>query len=148
MVGLSRSRFYDLIGTAFPHPLYSVKTHRPYYTPEFQQICLDVRQRNCGIDGKPVLFHRKGKEVAIPERSKRKPAADNRYKDMVDGLKSLGMAGVTEAQVEAVLNELHISGEASKHSGEVLKAVFLRLKQRQDTSAPAPTKKGDHHDAA
>ena len=26
MVGLSRSRFYQLVGTAFPHPLYDVAT--------------------------------------------------------------------------------------------------------------------------
>src|SRR5438445_11373507 len=69
MVGLSRARFYHLIGTAFPHPLYDVTTRRPVYSEEFQQVCLEVRRRNCGIDGKPVLFYarRPGTTVSVPK---------------------------------------------------------------------------------
>jgi len=58
----------------------------------------------------------------------------------VDGLKSLGMQGVTATEVEQALQELHLSDAGGKDKGEVLKAVFLKLKH-QDTSAPAPTKK-------
>ena len=57
MVGLSRGRFYQLVGTAFPWPVYDIKTRRPYYDAEGQSRCLDVRKRNCGIDGRPVLFY-------------------------------------------------------------------------------------------
>jgi hypothetical protein len=57
MVGLSRSRFHQLIGTTFPWPLYAVSTKRPFYDEELQKLCLEVRRRNCGIDGKPVLFY-------------------------------------------------------------------------------------------
>src|SRR5262245_11463174 len=56
MVGLSRARFYQLVraGT-FPAPVY--QAGRPVYPEELQGICLEVRRRNCGIDGKPVLFY-------------------------------------------------------------------------------------------
>ena len=57
MVGLSRARFYQLIGSAFPHPVYDVSTRRPFYDQEAQTLCLEVRHRNCGIDGKPILFY-------------------------------------------------------------------------------------------
>ena len=69
MVGLSRSRFYQLIGTAFPHPERQPGTGRPVYTEELQQVCLEVRRRNCGIDGKPVLFYARRLGTA-PARSK------------------------------------------------------------------------------
>ncbi len=36
MVGLSRSRFYQLIGTAFPQPERQPGTGRPVYTEELQ----------------------------------------------------------------------------------------------------------------
>ena len=36
MVGLSRSRFYQLIGTAFPQPERQEGTGRPIYTEEQQ----------------------------------------------------------------------------------------------------------------
>src|SRR4051794_25107506 len=57
MVGLSRSRFYQLIGTAFPQPERQPGTGRPIYTEAQQEVCLEVRRRNCGIDGKPILFY-------------------------------------------------------------------------------------------
>ncbi len=145
MVGLSRSRFYQLVGSSFPYPVHDLTTHRPYYPPTLQQVCLEVRQTNQGIDGKPILFHRRGKEVSPvrPERSRRK-TDDNRYKELLAGLKSLGMAGVTAVQVEAALKELHASGAEGKDQGQTLRAVFLHLKRHQDVSAPK--KKGDQHE--
>ena len=145
LVGLSRARFYQLVGTAFPHPQYSVATRRPFYPPELQQVCLEVRQRNQGVDGKPILFHRRAKDAkpSIPKPSRKKaPPDDSRHKDMLAGLKSLGMVGVTAAEVEGALKELHVSGLDNKDQGAVLRAVFLCLKRR-DTSSPAPTTKGE-----
>ncbi len=133
MVGLCRARFYELLGTAFPYPLYDVATRRPFYPPEIQETCLDVRRRNRGVDGKPMLFRRRGREVtpAVPKRSRSKAPDDSRCRELAAGLRSLGLAGVTAAQVQAVLKELGISGD--KDEGEVLKAVFLHIK-RQDIS--------------
>ena len=55
------------------------------------------------------------------------------------------MAGVTAADVEKALKELHVVGAEGKDQGSVLRAVFLHIKG-QDTSSPAPKQKGDHHD--
>jgi hypothetical protein len=135
MVGLSRARFYQLIGSAFPSPVYDVATKRPYFSPELQQACLEVRRQNQGIDGKPILFHRQRREIApaSPKKPKRKAAPnDLHYTELLGGLKSLGLAGVTAKQVETAMKSLHVSGRSD---GEVLRAVFLALK-RQDISAP------------
>ena len=139
MVGLSRSRFYQLVGSAFPFPIYDLATKRPYYTPDLQQVCLEVRQTNRGIDGKPVLFHRREVQESIvrPARSKQKPNSNN-HRDLLAGLKSLGMAGVTAADVDKALKELQMP--VSQDQGKVLRAVFLKLKH-QDTSAPVPKQK-------
>jgi hypothetical protein len=132
-VGLSRSRFYELLGTAFPHPIYDTATRRPFFSPELQEQCLDVRRRNCGINGKPIMFHRRGGDVALPspkKRSRLRPAPDDsRCLELVPGLRSLGLAGVTAEQVRAALKELGVSGNGS----ETLRAVFLHIK-RQDVS--------------
>ena len=141
LVGLSRTRFYQLVGSSFPFPVYDLATKRPYYTLELQQVCLEVRQTNCGINGKPVLFHRRGKEPATPKPSRKKAAArDDRYQDLLGGLKSLGMVGVTVADVEGALKELGIPDSALKENGKALKAVFLKLKCR-DTSQPSSKQK-------
>src|SRR5439155_4380549 len=60
ILGLSRSRFYQLMGTAFPLPVYDPATHRPFYSQDLQEVCQQVRRKNCGIDGKPILFYSKG----------------------------------------------------------------------------------------
>jgi hypothetical protein len=134
MVGLCRARFYQLLGSAFPFPIYDVMTHRPFYPPELQEQCLDVRRRNLGIDGKAIMFHRRGRDVALPSPKRRcrsRPVPDDsRCREMVAGLRSLGLAGVTAEQVQAALKELCVSGNGS----EVLRAVFLHIKQRQDVS--------------
>jgi hypothetical protein len=142
MVGLCRSRFYQLIGNTFPTPVYDLATRRPYYPPELQRTCIEVRRRGRGVDGKLVLFQSRHSEVtpSTPQPPKRKTTPDNsRYKDLVAGLRSLGLASVTTAQVEEAVKELHVPEAACQDQGAVLRAVFLHL-QRRDTSQHAPTK--------
>ena len=133
MVGLSRARFYQLVGTAFPYPIYDVATKRPFFTPELQEQCLDVRRRNLGIDGKPVLFHRRRGQAtpAVPKKRSRPVPDDSRCRELLDGLRSLGLVGVSVEQVQAALRELRVQGD--KDQGEVLRAVFLHIKS-QDIS--------------
>jgi len=131
MCGLSRSRFYQLIGTAFPQPERQPQTHRPIYTEELQQVCLDVRRRNCGIDGKVVLFYarRLGSAAARPKTPM--PKVEVKSKDvaaLVDGLNALGLTTATAAQ--RVTEELYPKGTAGIDQGEVLRVVFLHLKRQ------------------
>lgn len=145
MVGLSRARFYQLLGTTFPSPVYDIVTRRPFYSAELQQVCLDVRRRNCGIDGVPVLFYatRKKAKPEIPRRprSTPKPHTDN-HGDLIAGLKSLGLADVTNAQVAVALKKLFPSGVVNTEQ-ETLRAVFLYLTRRPDLLAVEAAKAPD-----
>ena len=61
MVGLSRARFHELVEAGFfPSPVYCVTTRRPMYVEELQTTCLNVRRKNLGVNGKPVLFYARG----------------------------------------------------------------------------------------
>ena len=131
MVGLSRGRFYQLIGTTFPFPIYDVATKRPFYPEEIQLICLEVRRRNCGIDGKPVLFYARRASIA-PKKvgqqpAKGKPKHDD-YADLCEGLKYLGLVTVTSADVEKAIMTLYPSGAGQVDQGEVLRTLFLHLR--------------------
>ena len=133
MVGLSRGRFYQLVGSAFPHPVYDIKTRRPYFTEELQQICLDVKRRNCGIDGRPVLFYARRPTITTTKPSRKRTQAApkvNDHADLIEGLRSLGMLAVAQAQVEAAVKEIYPSGIAGVSQGDVLRAVFLHLRRR------------------
>ena len=133
MVGLSRSRFHQLIGTTFPWPLYSLSTRRPFYDEKLQRLCLEVRRRNCGIDGKPVLFYarRPVNLTAVQKPRKAKPAK-NYPADLLDGIKGLGLVNVTGDQVAEVVNQLYPRGVDGTDRGEVLRTLFLHIR-RQNT---------------
>lgn len=132
MVGLSRARFYQLVGTTFPWPQYDLATRRPFYNEELQSVCLEVRRRNCGIDGKPLLFYSRRPTTALPLPKPKKAAAvgDDRHADLLDGLKGLGLAGVTAAEVATAVKEIYPTGIPADANGEVLRAVFLHLRRR------------------
>ena len=137
MVGLSRARFYQLVGEGiFPSPLYSVHTRRPFFSAEMQEVCMDVRKRNCGVNGKPILFysarHPLGQQPKPVKKPKSEPKQKNEYADLLDGLWSLGL-DVTAAQVEPVVKELFPAGIQNLDCGEVIRGVFLRLKRQNST---------------
>ena len=131
MCGLSRSRFYQLIGTTFPEPLIDDKK-RPYYSEELQAVCLEVRRRNCGIDGKPILFYarRLGTAPTKPKKAKAPTTANPQHADMLEGVRSLGIASVTAADIAKALKEIFPSGVENQDDGEILRAVFLHLKRK------------------
>lgn len=138
MVGLSRARFYQLMGTTFPWPVYSLSNRRPFYDEKLQTLCLEVRRRNCGIDGKAILFYAKRISTTVPVRKPRTvtpPSPSSKvnagHDDILDGLRSLGLTTATLPQVTAAVNELFPEGVENVPVGQVLRAVFLRLK-RQD----------------
>ncbi len=133
MVGLSRARFYQLIGTTFPHPVYSVSTRRPIFVEELQKVCLEVRRRNCGIDGKPVLFYARRNGLAPTVTRRRKPKTNDRYAEILESVKALGLTKATAVQVEQAVRGLFPQGIQGTEPSEVIRDVFVHLK-RQNTA--------------
>lgn len=134
MVGLSRQRFYQLMGSTFPTPMYDVKTRRPFYPEDLQLVCLEVRRSSCGADGKPILFYAKGHRPA-PKRT-RSNVKESRQKScridwIVDGLAALGMQSVSNDQVATAISQVCPDGIDGLDQQEVLRDVFLQIK-RQD----------------
>ena len=132
MVGLSRSRFYQLIGTAFPNPSRDPATKRPFYDEDQQANCLDVRRRNCGIDGRPILFYAQRSTPSARPHNRRKPKRESpkpagHIAAILDGVRALGFASATERQIEQAVRELFPAGTTDAESGEVIRAVFVHL---------------------
>lgn len=134
MIGLSRSRFYQLIGKAFPLPCRD-DSDKPFYDEEQQRVIMEVRRRNCGIDGKPILFYapRHSAPAPMPKRRSLRKKVQGEYADIVDGVRGLGLTATTVAQVEAEIVKLFPGGIVGVDHGEVAKQVFLSLK-RQNAS--------------
>lgn len=138
MVGLSRARFYQLVkrGT-FPPADQDEITKRPCYHEDKQRMILEARRRNCGVDGKPILFYARRRDLG-QSKSATRPTVEKvkavvkKYTDLIDGLAALNVTA-TIAQVEPILKELFPNGTDEVDPGEVVRAVFLRIR-RQNSS--------------
>jgi hypothetical protein len=97
---------------------------------EMQNVCLEVRKRNCGVNGKPVLFYsRRLAPNPIPSKvrnSKLKPD-DN---EILSGVRALGLTSATAVQVGLAVKELFPQGTSAVDQGEVIRAVFIHLKRQ------------------
>ena len=136
MCGLSRQRFHQLRGTTFPEPDYNPETKRPFYDEEKQAVCLSVRQRNCGIDGKPILFYARRNDVGVPRKAKKpttKPKV-NKHAHIAEGLRSLGLS-VTAPQVDEAIKNLFPDGTSLVDDAEIVRSVFLHLQTAVKDSA-------------
>jgi predicted DNA-binding transcriptional regulator AlpA len=146
MVGLSRSRFYQLVEQGvFPEPKRSGK-QRPYYDSEGQELCLGVRRKNCGINGKPILFYARRVEARtiaqrrVPSRpvsfarpKKSHPRASPLASSLIDGLRQLGVADLTDQKVAEAVNACFPQGVGGKPNEELLLIVFRYLVRQNST---------------
>jgi hypothetical protein len=134
MVGLSRTRFHQLVKEGvFPSPIYSIHTKHPFFTEEMQAVCLEVRRRNCGIDGRAVLFYARRFGTPNPKPAKKKATpvkANGQFNELVEGVRCLGLTTVTTAQVESAVRKCFPNGRGGVDDGAVLRAVFLHIKRQ------------------
>ena len=136
MVGLSRARFYQLVrrGT-FPLADQDTVSNRPCYFEDKQRQILEARRRNCGVDGKAILFYSRrrdlGQTKAVPRPTKPK-VKGNQYADVIDFLDKVKIT-MTTAQVEAVVKEEFPKGTEGKDTGTIVNAIIDRI-HRQNSS--------------
>jgi hypothetical protein len=137
MIGLSKSRFHTLIRRGvFPKPVQHEGCKRPVFDLELQQKCLEIRATGIGNDGQPVLFNRmrrngkprKQRQQQQGPITEPRPADD--HAELIDSLKSLGVATTSEAVAKA-LAEIYPNGREGIEPGEVIRKVFLHLRAKK-----------------
>ena len=117
-------------------PIYDVRTRRPFYDADMIEQNLQARHRNCGVNGKPLMFYAARPSSTILRRSGngksrksvQKPSV-SRHVGLIESLKSLGLQGVNDEQVEAALqagfpDDLGVSED----EGTRLRAVYRHLR--------------------
>ena len=134
MCGLSRARFHQLRRQGiFPEPVYQIANRRPVYLEEQQLVCLEVRRRNCGVNGQPVLFYaRRGGAESAPSKRKRKTQSgkDDRITPIVEGVRALGLSKVTASEVRPIVEQSFPNWHPGERDAEVIRSVFLALKRK------------------
>lgn len=132
MVGLSRARFYQLVrkGT-FPAADQDAITQRPFFSEDQQRQIIEARRRNCGVDGKPILFYSRRRDLGTVkvQRPAKPQSKTNQFTELIDGLAALNVT-TKVVQVEPLVKELFPQGIDGIDPGEVIRAVFLRIRRQ------------------
>ena len=136
--GLSRSHWYALVRSGvMPYPCYDLRTRRPIYPRELQQMCLQVRATNVGANGQYIIFYSRQNAGTVESprlsgpvrRSRRAIPSAPSHAGMIEGLRALGLAEVDDAQVENALRVCYPSGHAEVEEGHVLRSVWQHLRR-------------------
>ena len=140
LCSLSRARFYQLVDQGvFPPPVYNLISKRPFYTEDMQLTCMEVRRRNCGVNGQAVLFYAPRYPIGQPPKVVRKPASKaeskGQFTEVIEGLKALGLESVTSALVEQTVGHLFPNGVEKLSTGELVRGVFLHLKRHNSSAS-------------
>ena len=142
MCGLSRARFYQLVGEGiFPKPSRNEQTGRPFFSRDQQEQCLLIRRVNKGANGKALIFYGCRLDVARPqprkrsvsasrERTTRQERQDPVITTLNHGLAQLGMTGVADKDLRAALADAYPDGHRDVDSAELLRGVFGELQRR------------------
>ena len=136
-LGLSRQRFWQLRKEGvFPQPQEDAQTGRLFYTEQQFEVCMDLRRRNVGMNGRIVLFYSPRPSVAAP-RAPRKKAAGGKtqpqHSFLLAGLRALGLSEISPLEIDRRTKALFPNGIEGVDQGEVVRAIFLAIK-RQDSN--------------
>ena len=154
MCGLSRARFYQLIGEGiFPAASRNQQTGRPFFSRDQQERCLLIRRTNRGANQKAVMFYGlRVESLSPPPRkrkplSKRKPSSKQKQRDptiteLRHGLTQLGVANTTDEDVRQALATAYPDGHRAVESTELLRAVFEVLQAGRRNNDAASEEQG------
>ena len=130
MVGLSRSRFYQLLDSGFfPKPKYDERSNRPYFDAALQKQILESRQSGIGADGSYLLFYSPRKKEGHSKKSKKTNKTNSIYQEFAETLESMGL-DCNEKDVSSAISELYPDGVENIDQGLVIRELYRFLKSK------------------
>ena len=133
LAGLSRNHFFALCKKGvFPMPIYCVKTRRPLFTTELQELCLAIRKTNISFSGDYVIFYQprtistEGLRHGGGGRS-RPSRSQERLGSLASSLGQLGLV-VSRDQVAQALKQLYPEG-LPDDANQAIRALFSHFRR-------------------
>lgn len=138
LMGISRSRYYQILSEGLILPPTHSDSQRPYFTKEMALRNLEVKKNNIGVNGKICIFYNSRdspvssrKNITPKNENKKKPT--DKYTDLIEGLSSLGIDEVSNSQIEKYIRKCFPNGVDNVDDGEVLRQVFCLIKAQNTT---------------
>ena len=134
-IGMSRSRFNDLIGKeVFPPPAYLLSNRRPCYFKDQQQRIVSIRQKGMGWNGQPVIFYSRRKKTRRRESTGQtvRNHEGSEHAEMVQVLRTLGLSKVKAEHVESAIEACYPDGTDGVPESDLVGVIFRHLSSRGD----------------
>ncbi len=130
LLGMSRSQFYWHVKKGTFHPPLKLSNGRPYYNASQVEDNLRAKEIGIGVNGEYVLFYqqRESEPTAKLATAQPKPKPAD-FSDLIEGLNSLGLSGVTNATAAQAVEVCYPKGTAGVDENDLLRAVFRHLKR-------------------
>jgi hypothetical protein len=125
-VGLCRDRFYDLVASGvFPAPARDEVSGRPFYPPELQRRCHEIRRSGRGHKGQRVFFYRSKRQQSFHRRKTHASEPISVLK-LHRQLQQLGI-DVSLQELQEAVARLFPTGLAKQNAGLVIQRLAQEL---------------------
>ena len=130
LLGMSRSQFYWHIKKGTFHEPLRLSNGRPYFNASQVEDNVKAKELGIGVNGEYVLFYQRDNEPQ-PSVSKpiEKPKPKQDLTELLDGLSSLGLSGLTTTAVAAAVDQCYPQGTDGHDENDILRTVFRHLKR-------------------
>jgi hypothetical protein len=96
---------------------------RPYFTASMVEDNLRARETGVGVNQEYVIFYER--------RQASEKKTRHNHSLLVDGLKKLGLEGITVEQVETAMAACFPNGTSGQDETAVLRTIFRHLKRTE-----------------
>ena len=137
LMGISRSRYYQILSEGLIHPPVYTDSNRPYFTRELALQNLEVKKNNTGVNGQICIFYNCAPKISSAKnnnkKKERKSKTTNKHTDLIEGLSCLGLDEIKSSQVEDAVNKCFPNGVDQVDEGEILRQVYCQIKAQNST---------------
>ena len=130
LLAMSRSQFYWHVKKGTFHLPLRLSNGRPYFNASQVEDNVKAKELGIGVNGDYVLFYQRTSEAnpSMPTPiAKPKPKPD--HTELLDGLSSLGLTGLTTKAVAAAVDQCYPQGTDGQDENDILRKVFRHLKR-------------------
>lgn len=130
LLGMSRSQFYWHIKKGTFHEPLRLNNERPYFNASQVEDNVKAKELGIGVNGEYVLFYQRDNEPKPPaSKPIEKPKPKQDFTELMEGLSSLGLSGLTTTAVAAAVEHCYPQGTDGQDENDILRTVFRHLKR-------------------
>ncbi len=126
ILGMSRPQFYEHVKRGTFHQPMRLSNGRPFFNASQVEDNIKAKELGVGVNGEYVLFYTRSKS---PKERPTESSQKLDLNELISGLQSLGLSGLTSKQVTDAVSVCFPKGTETVDENDILRTVFRHLKR-------------------